>query len=579
MSEPNVLIEFDFPLIMRDGIVLYADVYRPVTDQPCPVLLQRTPYDKSQSANGSLDAIRGAKEGYAIVIQDVRGRYTSEGEFYPFANESEDGYDTIESLAKQSWCSGKIGMYGGSYVGATQWLAALAKPAHLSAIAPGITSNDYFEGWTYQGGAFQLTFSLSWALGLALNNIEHLSKALGNLSDEQALLTDSLDEFGNTVECLPLEAVPAFEREGLAPYYRDWVKHFENDDYWRRWNISRAHKHIDIPAYHQGGWYDIFLGGTLRNFTGMKTNGVSQSTREGQRLLIGPWVHDYGLTSKTGDMDFGLRASGAAIDIHGKLLRWFDYWLKDEQDAIQCDAPIELFVMGINQWRCESEWPPARCKFVEYYFHSTGEAATDLQDGTLSTNCPDIEPSDSYEYDPNRPVPTRGGALCCHDAQTPFGAFDQSAIEKRPDVLVYSTPPLDDSIEVTGPVEVILYASSSAKDTDFTAKLVDVSPCGKAVNLTDGIVRARYRKSTEIAQLLEPNEIYCFKIDLLATSNVFARGHQIRIEISSSNFPRFDRNPNTGKPATSRADFIVATQTVMHDADHPSHVRLPIASS
>ena len=572
----NVRIEFDLAIEMRDGVVLYADVFRPATDEPCPVLLQRTPYDKSLAKAGSLDAIRGAKEGYAVVVQDVRGRYTSGGEFYTFINESNDGYDTIEALAGQPWCTGRIGMYGGSYVGATQWLAALANPPHLSAIAPGITSDEYYEGWTYQGGAFQLNFALSWALGLALNNIENLSRALGDLSNEQQLLIDSLDGFSESARFLPLEEVPAFVRDGLAPYYRDWVEHFENDDYWRRWNIAAAHKTICIPAYHQGGWYDIFLGGTLRNFMGVRKQGLDDTTRNAQQLIIGPWMHDDGLAPKTGDVDFGLGAGGAAIDLHGKLLRWFDHWLKDAANGVDQDPPIELFVMGANKWRTETEWPPARAKFTEYYFHSQGNAATDLTQGALNRESPGDEPGDSYEYDPADPVPTQGGGLCCHNAQVPFGAFDQSALERRDDVLVYSTPPLEEDLEVTGPIKVILYAATNAVDTDFTAKLVDVSPCGRAVNLTDGIVRARYRNSTEKAELLTPNEIYCYHIDLWATSNVFLKGQRIRVEISSSNFPRFDRNPNTGRPAASSGDFQTATQTVLHDAAHPSHVRLPV---
>ena len=576
MRPANIRIEFDAPIEMRDGVILYADIYRPEADGCYPVLLQRTPYDKSLAKVGSLDAIRGAKDGYAVVIQDVRGRYTSEGEFYTFVNESNDGYDTIESLAGEAWCTGKIGMYGGSYVGATQWLAALAKPPHLSAIAPAITSDDYYEGWTYQGGAFQLNFALSWALGLAAFNIDNLSRVLGDLSSEHQCLIDSLDAFADTAHFLPLESVPAFARDDIAPYYRDWVEHYQNDDYWQRWNIATAHANIDIPAYHQGGWYDIFLGGTLRNFIGMCGHAPTENTRNGQRLIIGPWMHDGVLAPKPGDVDFGLGAGGAAIDIHGKLLRWFDHWLKGVDNGVDHDPSIELFVMGVNQWRSETEWPLERAKFTEYYFHSEGNAATDLNSGTLTTKLPDAEPADSFEYDPHKPVPTQGGGLCCHNAQVPFGAFDQSKVEQRDDVVVYSTPPLDDDLEVTGPIRVILYAASSAPDTDFTAKLVDVSPCGRAINLTDGIVRARYRNSTEKAELLTPDEVYRYDIDLWATSNVFLKGHRIRIEITSSNFPRFDRNPNTGKPATNPAEFNTATQTIMHDKDYPTHVRLPV---
>ena len=579
MNPPSVKIDFNLPIEMRDGVVLYADVFRPDTDEPGPVLLQRTPYDKSFAKAGSLDAVRGAKEGYAVVVQDVRGRYTSEGEFYTFINESNDGYDTIEAVAKLPWCSGKIGMYGGSYVGATQWLAAVAKPPHLSAIAPGITSDDYYEGWTYQGGAFQLNFALSWALSLALLNIENLGRSLGDLSSDRYLLTESMDHFAQSADILPLQEVPAFAREGVSPYYRDWVEHFENDEYWRRWNIAAAHESIDIPAYHQGGWYDIFLGGTLRNFTGMRSHGVSETSRNAQQLIIGPWMHDYGLAPKTGDVDFGLRAGGAAIDMHGKLLRWFDHWLKGLDNGVDKDPPVELFVMGANKWRIETQWPLERAELTNFYLSSQGNAATELEEGVLTTEPPGQEPADRFEYKPADPVPTQGGGLCCHNAQVPFGAFDQRDVEERDDVLVYSTPRLEADVEITGPINVVLYAATNAVDTDFTAKLVDVSPCGRAVNLTDGIIRARYRNSTEGAELLTPNEVYRYEIDLWATSNVFLEGHRIRVEISSSNFPRFDRNPNTGKPAASQADFVPATQSILHDEAHPSHLQLPVVAT
>ena len=388
MSSPSVKIDFNLPIEMRDGVVLSADVYRPDTDAPCPVLLQRTPYDKSLAKVGALDAIRAAKEGYAVVLQDVRGRYTSQGDFYTFINESNDGYDSIEALAELSWCSGKIGMFGGSYVGATEWLAALAKPPHLHAIAPAITSDDYYEGWTYQGGAFQLNFALSWAMALALNNIEHLSRKLGCLSDEQELLIESLDDLVQTARFLPLGDAPALSREDVAPYYRDWVQHLENDGYWQRWNIAAAHETLDIPAYHQGGWYDIFLGGTLSNFEGMRAGALSEATRTGQRLIVGPWMHDSSLGPKTGDIDFGLRAGGAVVDVQGKLLRWFDHWLKGMDNGVERDPPIELFVMGANKWRTENEWPVARTQFTNYYFHSQGNAAADLTDGVLSANPP-----------------------------------------------------------------------------------------------------------------------------------------------------------------------------------------------
>ena len=572
-----VTIEFDVPVAMRDGTRLFADVYRPADDGAHPVLLQRTPYDKSSPDTRvrALDAVRAAQEGYAVVIQDVRGRYASEGEFYTFVNESTDGYDTVEWAAAQSWSNGRVGMYGGSYVGATQWLAALAKPPHLAAIAPTVTSDDYYEGWTYQGGAFQLNFALSWALGLALFNADHLERRLGNLTADVARLTHALDHFEETARHLPLEEAPAFARNELAPYYRDWVAHPEDDDYWRRWNISRRHHSLDLPALHRGGWYDIFLGGTLRNFTGMRAHAPSEAARTGQRLLVGPWFHN-GPGSKIGEVDFGVGAAGESIDVDGRSLRFFERWLTGDGGGRPEEAPIDLFVMGTNEWRQEWEWPLARTRFVRHYLHSAGRAQTLAGDGGLDTRPPGAEPPDVFVYNPRDPVPTRGGGLCCHDAQVPFGAFDQREVERRPDVLVYTSAPLDAPVEVTGPVTVTLYAASSAPDTDFTAKLVDAGPCGRAINLSDGIVRARYRNSTARAEPISPGAVYEYRIDLWATGNVFLPGHRIRLEISSSNFPRFDRNPNTGAPAKREEDLRPAMQTILHNERHPSHLTLPI---
>ena len=573
-----ITAQFNVPAQMRDGVTLFADVYRPAGDGRYPIVLQRTPYDKSapDSRFGSLDVIRAASEGYAVVIQDVRGRYTSQGEFYPFLNEVNDGYDSVEWAAAQPWSSGKVGMFGGSYVGATQWLAALSRPPHLSAIVPAITSHDYYEGWTYQGGAFQLNFALSWALGLALFNIENLRGQLGDLDADERRLSEALDRVGETAGFLPLGDVPAFEREGLAPYYRDWVAHTENDDYWRRWNIEDHHASLDVPAYHLGGWYDIFLGGTLRNYTGMRAHSSTETARAGQKLLVGPWFHSSNPPAKTGAIDFGLGAAGAAIDYQARKLRWFDYWLKGIDNGLAEEPRVDLFVMGINQWRTEQEWPLARTRYVDYYLHSAGRAQSLVGDGQLDLSPPGAEPADHFLYDPRDPVPTRGGSLCCHDAQIEFGAFDQSEVERRADVLVYTTEPVEEPVEVTGPVSVTLWAVSSAVDTDFTAKLVDVSPCGPAINLTDGIIRARYRNSTAVAELITPGEPYEYRIDLWATSNVFLPGHRIRLEISSSNFPRFDRNPNNASSPSDGTMLEPAMQTILHDERYPSHVTLPV---
>ena len=574
----SIRIDHNVPVRMRDGAVLYADIYRPDSPGRYPVILCRTPYNKDDYATKvtSLDSIRAAREGYTVVIQDVRGRYTSEGQFYPYKNEIYDGYDTVEWAAAQPWSTGKVGMHGGSYVGATQWLAAVSRPPHLAAIFPSVTSHDYYEGWTYQGGAFQLNFALNWSATLALFNIENLSRSLGDLTEVEKLLTEALDHLHDSVRYLPLKDYPAMKTPGLAPYFYDWIQHPANDSYWRQWNIEERHHTIEVPAYNMGGWYDVFLGGTIRNFVGMRKNGATEVARNGQKLIIGPWLHDSAPGNVSGQVDFGMASSTASLDFQGIKLRWFDYWLKGNHNGIMEEPPVRIFVMGANVWRDEEEWPLTRTHYIDYYLHSGGNANTLAGDGSLSPEAPGDDPPDVFLYNPRNPVPTRGGGLCCYEAAYPAGAFDQREIESRADVLVYSTRPLEEDTEVTGPVTVTLWTASSALDTDFTAKLIDVCPCGGAINLTDGIIRARYRESTAQAKLIHPGEVYEYKIDLWSTSNVFKAGHRIRLEVSSSNFPRFDRNPNTGNALGEDKTLKPAAQTVFHNSGYPSHVTLPI---
>ncbi len=574
----NVKIEHNFPIALRDGTMTYADVYRPDAPGAFPALLQRTPYDKSAPTMrmSTIDPIHAAARGYAAVVQDVRGRYTSEGEFYTFVNESDDGHVSIDTIASQSWCTGKVGMWGVSYVGATQWLAAMSKPEALAAIVPGVTASDYHEGWTWQGGAFELGFNLSWAtLALTTNNFDHLANRLGLPDQRREELIDARDSICEHFKKLPLGEVEHL-KGGLAQYYYDWIDHPEFDDYWRAVCIEERHSDITVPALNFGGWYDIFLGGTIRNYTGMRDNGGSENARRGQRLIIGPWIHGGSPTQIAGEVDFGLRGSAGSFGLEERAFRFYDHWLKGEDNGLMDEKPVQIFVMGINRWRGEDDWPLARAEDVKYYLHSRGKANTLNGNGSLSPESPGHEPPDTFVYNPIDPVPTAGGGLCCDPGLLTAGAFDHRGIEAREDVLVYSTPPLEEDVEVTGPVTVTLYAASSAVDTDFTAKLLDVGDCGYARNLTDGIVRARYRTPRTAASLIEPGRVYEYTIDLWATSNVFRKGHQIRLEISSSNFPRFDRNLNTGESIAAGARFVPALQTVLHSAEHPSHVTLPV---
>ena len=577
MSHASLIIDKDVPVPMRDGTVLRADVYRPAAAGKYPVILQRTPYNKALLAGVilMLDVVRTAGEGYAVVIQDTRGRYASGGEFYPFRDDITDGYDSVEWCAAQAWSDGQVGMYGASYVGATQWLAALSAPPHLKAIFPLITASDYHEGWTYQGGAFALGFNASWTLArLAPDTALRLSRTQPDGSEKLGALIGAIDRLPQLFQHLPLADFPLLAE--AAPYFYDWLAHPDDDDYWARWNIEARHGSVRVPACNVGGWHDIFLGGTLRNYMGMRERGGTSQARQGQKLVIGPWYHTLPLGNVVGDVDFGFASHSLVADLDGLHIKWFDYWLKGKPNGLLDEPPVRLFTMGANAWRTENEWPLARTRYTKHYLHSNGQANGLGGDGLLSPDAPGSEPADVYVSDPRDPVPTRGGAVTGWPAAMPGGAFDQRPIEERTDVLVYTSPVLERDLEVTGPLGVTLYAATSAVDTDFTAKLVDVAPDGYARNLSDGIIRGRYRESKTQAQPLTPGEVYAYTIDLWATSNVFKAGHRIRLEIASSNFPRFDRNPQTGQAAAEAGRLEPALQRVFHDELRPSHIVLPI---
>ncbi|MGH7987942.1 MAG: CocE/NonD family hydrolase [Candidatus Binataceae bacterium] len=572
----RIVIEKNLEIPMRDGCILKGDLYRPDSSDKLPVLINRTPYDKKFPLISmlTLDAIRAAQRAYNVVFVDCRGRFASDGTFTCFTDEARDGYDTIEWLARQPWADGKAGMFGASYMGATQWLAATQNPPSLKAIAPSITASDYHDGWTYQGGAFSLFFNVSWlmtSLGLARLMRERENNPAVN--EELGVVMNSIDQMRERVEFMPLREFPMF-RQG-APYFFDWLDHPYYDDYWRKLCIEEYHAQITVPALNIGGWYDIFQGGTIRNYLGMKAHGKSADARS-PRLVLGPWNHAVPLNSLVGQVDMGFRSSPISVDIDGQQLDWFDYWLKGKSSAVSNDAPVRLYVMGHNQWREEKEWPLAGTEWRRFYLHSRGKANSAYGDGALAIDTPGDEQPDSFLYNPLNPVPTNGGGLCCYANAVPSGAFDQAMVEHRSDVLVYSTEPQQEDVEITGPITLTLYASSSAPDTDFTAKLVDVSECGFARNLTDGIIRARVRESRGEPKLLTPGKVYEFTIDMWSTANLFKAGHRIRLEVSSSNFPRFDRNPNTGHEMFSDAETRPALQTVMHQRGFASYLTLPV---
>ncbi len=551
----------DVPLKLRDGVILRADVYETTLPGKHNVLLVRTPYNKAGEASTCVEA---AQHGYICIAQDVRGRFASEGVWYPFLNESNDGYDTIEWAAALPSSSGKVAMFGESYVGATLWLAAISHPPHLVALQPSLTPSDYYDAWIYQGGAFEQWFNQCWSSYLTTDALARATSSAPNTPKDWDLK-------------LPLSAYPILPPTPpapLAPYYFHWLQHPTRDDYWQRWSIQPHYSELPLAALHVAGWYDMFLRGALRNYVGMRTHAATPWARAHQQLVIGPWLHQGDKDGKAGELDFGPAAS---LDHAYTPVPWYDRLFADAPSQASA-KPVHLFIMGINRWRDEEDWPLPRTQYTPYYLHSQGHSNSSAGDGSLSPLAPLAEPADAFTFDPANPVPTRGGNLCCTADTDPFapGVADQRKVEERDDVLVFTTPAFTSDFEVTGPLQVELYVDSSAPDTDFTAKLVDVHPNGFAQNLADGILRLRYRNSLEHPELLLPGTVVKITIDLAATANVFRPGHRLRLEVSSSNFPRFDRNLNTAELPELGRHFTTARNRIFHDSAHPSAILLPL---
>ena len=565
----------------REGTTLRADVFRPDGPGRFPVLLSRLPYDKNgRRRPGDIDVF--VERGYVVIIQDTRGRFASDGdEYLPLAWEANDGYDAVEWAAELPYADGQVGTMGQSYLGATQYLLAPTRPPHLKASFPASAPADFHQAWVYHtGGAFELGWQIPYAILMARDTIARKGLTSTLLPELERELAPAVTPWAPPLSAEAYRRLPLMAwaklLEPVARYLTDYLRHPEDGPVWWALNLERRHGAIDVPMYHVTSWYDIFLHGGLANFCGLRRGAMTDPARAAQKLLIGPWAHLFPYTSPTssgtGDIDFG---PAALIDLHAIQLRWFDHWLKGVDTGILDEPPIKIFVMGANRWRDEHEWPLARTRFTPYYLHGRGRANTAGGDGALSPDAPGDEPPDRFVYDPNDPVPTGGGNTLI----LAMGVMDQRPVEARADVLVYTSAVVTDALEVTGPVVVTLHAASSAPDTDFTAKLVDVRPDGYAQNLADGIVRARYRDSREIPAPLTPGAVSRFTIDLWATSHVFLPGHRLRVEISSSNFPRFDRNLNTGDDQATGTRWQAAQQTVFHDARYPSHILLPIIPS
>ncbi len=559
----DILLDNRVPVPMRDGVVLYADVYRPVGDGRHPVILSRTPYSTERFPSAYDAAVYFARRGYVYVFQDVRGRHESEGVWEPFRNGERDGHDTIAWAAKQPWSNGKVAMQGGSYLGQNQWRAAQAAPPALVTIFPMVASTSIYHDWITLNGGWRLSFNFGWG------PVRQESRIMQNTGPHTVAGLRAI-HFDQVQWHLPLNTMQQLVGR-KAKFYDDWLAHPDYDDYWKPLNVEEMFEKITIPVHTFGGWFDIFSQGTLRGYTGMSRKGGSDQARRMSHLMIGPWEH--GPSQKAGAVDFGPSAN---VDPLAVQLRWYDYWLKGIDNGLASEPPVKLFVMGRNAWVYEREYPLARTEYRPFYFASGGSANGARGDGRLTWEKPAAgSPPDRYRYDPEDPVPSLGGNNCC-GTPTPSGPQDQRPIEGRRDVLVYTSDVLQEEIEVTGPVKVVLFASSDAVDTDFVAKLVDVHPGGASYNMAEGILRARYRDSLAKPGPLTPGQVYRLEIDLVGTSVAFQRGHRIRVHVTSSHFPQFDRNPNTGAPFGTTTETRVAQQTIHHDAERPSHVLLPV---
>jgi uncharacterized protein len=571
-------VEVDVPVPMRDGVALATNVWLPAGPGPFPALLVRTPYGKDDAGlygNPKLpDVFALVEAGYAVVAQDVRGTSRSPGTFVPHTHEGRDSLDTLTWLAAQPWCDGAVGMWGGSYMGFTQWQAAPHDAPALRAIAPVMTSADpYAAPWRSPGGALSQDAVLSWGTLSALRN---LRRDDGDPADAAALLA-GLAEARLLHEPLPLADRGPVTRS--LPWLGEVLGHPERDGFWRDIAAIDHCDRITVPALHIGGWYDVFVGETVRSYTMLRRHGGSAAARDGQRLLIGPWSHPDGTDLGTyPDRSFGLAGSIKAAGITETHLRFFDRWVRGRVDTPEEAGRVRIFVMGVDQWRDEPDWPLPDTRYTDFFLAGDGRANTATGDGVLTRDVPSKDATDTVRYDPRDPVPSLGGRVLAATSGAYPGPADQAAAETRADVLCFTTPVLERPVEVTGHVSLVLHVRSSAPDTDFTGKLVDVHPDGRAILLCEGIQRVRYRASLTEPTLLAPGALAELTLDLGVTANVFLPGHRIRLEVSSSDFPRYDRNTNTGGTIATdgEADLIVAVNRVHHGPGHPSRLVLPL---
>ncbi len=545
-NQYGLKIDFNQRVKMRDGVELSADVYRPDAPGKFPVILSRTPYTKPGSYNSAKIFV---PRGYVFVAMDVRGRGDSEGSFVPYRNDGLDGYDAIEWCAQQPWSTGKVGTIGGSYNGRIQWLTAITQPPHLVTMVAMVTPSDPFVEWPT---GLPLPMDISWY---------HITA--GHLSQNM-----------DAVDWTRIQwHLPMYDMDEVAgrpnSYWKEEIDHSQLGAYWEPLRYQNKYDRVKVPVLHISGWYDDEQVGTPLNFIGMTAKSQPEAIRNGQKLVMGPWPHAINSTSKLGDVDFGPTGK---IDLNGLWLRWFDHWLKGADNGLAKEPPVRIFVMGANYWTDENEWPIARTQSTKYYLHSGGRANSSYGDGTLTRQEPAKEPADGYTYEPAKPTPFITEPSFAQIG----GPDDYRPVERRDDVLVYTSEPVPEDTEVCGPIRMQLYASSSAKDTDFMAMLLDVWPDGFAQRLIDGMVRARFRSGMDKPELLQPDKVYAYNVDMWNTCQVFLKGHRMRVQIASSAFPKYDRNLNTGETLGKTTRMQTADQKIYHERDYPSAIIVPV---
>jgi putative CocE/NonD family hydrolase len=585
LSQPRYSVSVDKTVLipMRDGTRLAADVYRPAAEGRFPAVVERTPYNREESVILRTRTPQYlAERGFVFVVQDVRGRFGSEGVWYPFVDDgwgdNRDGYDTVQWIAEQPWCNGKVATAGGSYAGQTQMLLAPTRPPALACCFVREAASDLAQQWCYRGGAFEWAFNLDWTLRHAANQLRR----------QIDLLLKAVSGDEKRFAFLPLAGSPLLADP--FRWLRDTLARRDDRAFWEPFDFEAQYRKIDTPMYHMAGWFDIFLDGSLRNFTGIAREGRSRAARRSQKLIVGPWthgptVHDPAFARHVGDMDFG---PDAVLDFNALMLRWYDHWLNGADTGILDEPPVRYFLMAANEWRTAEAWPPPARRRERFYLRAgKSGTANSLNDGGLSPEEPAGRGKpDRYRYDPADPVPTVGGNTLFStvrrgsggeenpDFSLAAGPRDQRPVEPR--CLTYTSGPLSADLDVVGPVALTLFASSSCADTDFMAKLCDVFPDGRSILVTDGILRARYRKGRWQPRRLKPGKVYRFEMELWPTAWRFAAGHRLRLAVTSSCFPRFDRNLNTGADPLDSAEVEVADNAVYHDSRHASYLTLPV---